>query len=430
MIPAKDRLVDALEANGIDRRTFLKFCSSMVALLALPQRFTAVVASALEQNRHPVLLWLEFQDCAGNSESMLRASHPTITDLVLNHFSWEYHELLMAGAGKQAEAVLDRVVNEEKGNYLVVVEGSIPAANPGYCTIGGKSAIDIAKRMCTNAAAVIALGSCAFDGGPQRSAPNPTGALGLSEAIPGLNMVVLSGCPHNPANTAAVLVHWLTFHRMPALDRYLRPLFAYGSVIHDQCERRAHYDAGRFVEAWDDEGARKGYCLYKMGCKGPDATFNCPTVRWNEQTSWPVKAGHGCVACASYRFWDTSFPMYQRLPGIPGLGVDITAGEIGAALTVGMAGALTLHGIASIARAHLRPKGEIAKGGPTELGGPHGLIERTGPPQAETEETAQEESSSPPDEPMSPEQAGPEEPQQGQPENRGHEGENNGEDGR
>ena len=390
MIPQAASLADTLKQNGIDRRKFLQFCGSMVALLALPQKFTAEVAAALEQPRRPVLLWLEFQDCAGNSESILRASHPTITELVLNHFSWEYHELLMAGAGKQAEALLDRVVREENGRYLVVVEGSIPLANPAYCTIGGRSAIEIARKVCRNAAAVVALGSCAFDGGPQRSAPNPTGALGLSEAIPDLNVVVLSGCPHNPANTAAVLVHWLTFNRMPALDRYHRPLFAYGSVVHDQCERRAHYDAGRFVEAWDDEGARKGYCLYKMGCKGPDATFNCPTVRWNDQTSWPVKAGHGCVACASYRFWETSFPMYQRLPAIPGLGVDITAGEIGAALTAAMAGGLAIHGVASIARAHIRPKGEIAKGGPTELGGPHGLIEVTGAPGDQPEVSAEE----------------------------------------
>jgi hydrogenase small subunit len=163
-----------------------------------------------------------------------------------------------------------------------------------------------------------------------RSNPNPTGALGLGEAVPGLkNLINLGGCPHNPANTAAVLVHYLTFHDLPALDEYNRPLFAYGDIIHDQCERRAHYDAGRFVEEWGDEGHRKGYCLYKMGCKGPEATYNCPTVRWNDGTSWPVKAGHGCIACASHRFWDTKSPFYKRLPSVPGFGVDVTADQIG-----------------------------------------------------------------------------------------------------
>ena len=102
-------------------------------------------------------------------------------------------------------------------------------------------------------------------------------------------MVNLGGCPHNPANTVAVLVHYLTFDEMPELDQYNRPLFAYGDLIHDQCERRAYFDAGLFVESWGDEGHRKGYCLYKMGCKGPSASYNCPNVRWNDGTSWPVR---------------------------------------------------------------------------------------------------------------------------------------------
>ena len=350
MLRKQTSLADSLRLNGIDRRRFLQYCSSMVALLALPQKFTAQVAAALEQPRRPVLLWLEFQDCTGESESMLRTGHPTITELVLNHFSWEYDELLMAGAGKQADAVLERVVSKEKGKYLAVVEGSIPVANPGYCTIGGKAAIDIAKQVCGNAAAVIALGSCAFDGGPQRSAPNPTGALGLAEAIPGVNVVALSGCPHNPVNTAAVLIHWLTFKRMPALDRYKRPLFAYGSVVHDQCERRAHYDAGRFVEAWDDEGARKGYCLYKMGCKGPVAFQNCPNVRWNSGTNWPIGCGHPCIGCSEPAFWDRMTPFYQHLSGIPGFGVQSHVDTIGAAAVVGVGAAFAGHGLIQLMR--------------------------------------------------------------------------------
>ena len=123
--------------------------------------------------------------------------------------------------------------------------------------------------------------------------------------MPGAKVVNLGGCPHNSANTVAVLVHYLTFNEMPALDQYNRPLFAYGDLIHDQCERRAYFDAGLFVESWGDEGHRKGYCLYKMGCKGPAATYNCPNVRWNDGTSWPVEAGHNCIACASPKFWGT-----------------------------------------------------------------------------------------------------------------------------
>jgi hydrogenase small subunit len=355
MLPSTQTLSGALERNGVNRRRFIKFCTAMVATLALPPRYVAQVASALGKAKKPVLVWLQFQDCAGNSESMLRSSHPSVVEAVLDLLSWEYHELVMAGAGHQAEAALERVVRDEKGKFIAVVEGAIPLADGGvYCTIGGRTALDIAHHVCSSAAATIATGACAWDGGLVKAKPNPTGAVGIEEAVPEAKVINLGGCPHNPANTAAVLVHYLTFGEMPALDQYNRPLFAYGRIIHDQCERRAHYDAGRFVQEWGDEGHRKGWCLYKMGCKGPEATFNCPSVRWNDGTSWPVKAGHGCLACASHRFWDTRSPFYDRLPSVPGFGVDVTAGEIGIGITAAVAGATIVHGIASAVRDRVR----------------------------------------------------------------------------
>lgn len=348
---------NALQSRGVDRRRFIKFCSAMVATLALPPRYVAQVAAALEKAKRPVLVWLQFQDCAGNSESMLRSSHPTVAEAVLDLLSWEYHELVMAGAGHQAEAALERVVREEKGKFIAVVEGAIPLADDGvYCTVGGKTALQIAQHVCSNAAATIAAGACAWDGGLVRAHPNPTGAVGIQEAVPQAKVVNLGGCPQNPANTAAVLVHYLTFGELPALDQYNRPLFAYGRIIHDQCERRAHYDAGRYVQEWGDEGHRKGWCLYKMGCKGPQATFNCPSVRWNDGTSWPVKAGHGCLGCASHRFWDTRSPFYDRLPSVPGFGVDVTAGQIGLGVTAAVAAGTVVHGIASAVRDRMRTR--------------------------------------------------------------------------
>jgi hydrogenase small subunit len=346
----------------------------MAATLALPTRLAGKNAQALETAERPVLVWLEFQDCAGNSESMLRTAHPTVAEFVLDLFSWEYHELIMAGAGDQAEEVLQRVVKDHAGKFIAVVEGAIPTADGGvYCTINGRTALDIVREVCPAAAATIAVGACAWDGGLVRAAPNPTGAVGVQEAVSGIRVVNIGGCPHNPVNTAAVLTHYLTFGHMPALDRYNRPLFAYGQLIHDQCERRTHYDNGQYVEEWGDEGDRKGWCLYKMGCKGPQTHFNCPSVRWNEQTSWPVKAGHGCIGCASHRFWDTKSPFYQRLPAVPGFAWNTTAGDIGAALVAITAAATGAHAVASVARSTLRreePEGEETdQATPPERGG-------------------------------------------------------------
>ena len=211
--------------------------------------------------------------------------------------------------------------------------------------------------MVGNAKATIAVGACAWDGGLVQH--GPTGGQGVQDVIPGANVVNLGGCPHNPANTVAVMVHYLTFGQMPELDQYNRPLFAYGDLIHDQCERRAYFDAGLFVEAWGDEGHRKGYCLYKMGCKGPSATYNCPNVRWNDGTSWPIEAGHTCIGCASPEFWASMSPFYERLPNVPGFGADTTAETIGlavigatAALSAAHAGGKFVQ--SRVARAHAR----------------------------------------------------------------------------
>jgi hydrogenase small subunit len=341
-------LQDALVERGISRRRFLGFASAMTALLALPASMTPQIVNALETKKKPIVVWLEFQDCAGNTESLLRTSHPAIADIVLDAISLEYHETIMAGAGKAAEDLLQKI-RTGADPYVVVVEGSIPTAENGiYCTIGGKTALSILQEVAANAALVIAVGACAWDGGFPRL--GPTGAVGVGDVIGNKALINLGGCPHNAANTAATLVHYLTFGSAPALDSYNRPLFAYGHLIHDQCERRANFDAGRFVEAWGDEGHRNGWCLYKMGCKGPQATYNCPIVRWNDGTNWPIGAGHGCIACASPRFWERMSPFYDRLPDVKMFGVDVDAQTIGLGAVGFVAVAPAVHAGGVVAR--------------------------------------------------------------------------------
>lgn len=344
LFPSEQTLPERLEEHGVSRRAFLNFCGVMAATLALPASYRTQIAEALATVRRPVLIWRQFQDCAGNSESILRSPHPDVAQIVLETLAWNYHELIMASSGEQAEAMSSQAVHELKGSYIAVIEGAIPTGAGGaYCTIGGRSAVEIVREVAGNAAWTLAVGACAWDGGIVQQ--GPTGGQGVQDVVPAANVVNLGGCPHNPANTVAVLVHYLTFGEMPALDRYNRPLFAYGDLIHDQCERRAYYDAGLFVEAWGDEGHRHGYCLYKMGCKGPSASYNCPNVRWNDGTSWPVEAGHNCIACASPDFWSTMSPFYERLPNVPGFGADTTAETVGLVAIGGVAALMATHAV-------------------------------------------------------------------------------------
>lgn len=350
--------VAELERRGVSRREFLGFCGTMAAALSLPGSAAARIAQAVSQQRRPSLVWMEFQSCTGNSESFLRAGRPTAAEIILDTLSIDYSELIMAAAGHQSEEVLARTIEENRGEYIAVIEGSIPmGANGAYCVIGGRSALDMAQEVCGNAAATIAIGTCASYGGIPAAAPNPTQALGVADAVPRVrNLINLPACPANPENLTALIVHYLTFGRWPELDRYRRPLFAYGKTIHDNCERRAHYDAGQYVEQWGDAGHRQGYCLYKVGCKGPVSNQNCPNVRWNEGTNWPVGCGHPCIGCAEPDFWDKMTPFYAHIPSFPGFGVHSNVDRIGVLGTIGVGAAFAAHGLVQMAREVRRRK--------------------------------------------------------------------------
>lgn len=345
-----------LRERGVSRRDFLGFCTAMTAAMALPITFAPKVAQALDEVKRPPLVWLEFQDCAGDTEALLRSANPTVGEIVLDILSVDYHETIMAAAGHQAEAALEKTISEFKGKYLCVVEGSIPMKDGGvYGCVGGKSHLDRARQVCGGAAATIAVGTCAAYGGIAAATPNPTGAVGVRDAVPGITLINLPGCPVNADNLTATIVHYLVFGKIPALDSEGRPLFAYGKRIHDNCERRPHFDAGQYVEEWGDDGHRKGYCLYKMGCKGPATFHNCPSQRFNEKTSWPVASGHGCVGCSQPQFWDVMSPMYRRLPSVPGFGIEQTADRIGLGLAAGVGAAFAVHGAMNALRKTKEP---------------------------------------------------------------------------
>jgi len=195
-------------------------------------------------------------------------------------------------------------MQENKGSYLLVVDGSIPLGNPGFSTIAGMSNEDMLRETARDAAAIIAVGTCASFGGLPHAAPNPTGAVSVGEIITDKPIINISGCPPIPVVITGVLAHYLTFGTIPELDSLHRPIAFYGQNIHDRCYRRPFYDRGKYAETFDDEGARKGWCLYKLGCKGP-LTYNaCATLKWNAGTSFPIGSGHGCLGCSEPDFWD------------------------------------------------------------------------------------------------------------------------------
>jgi len=347
------------QRKGYSRRDFLRFCSWLAATAGIPAAALDRVVHAAQTKPRPPVLWMHFQECTCCSESFLRSSHPMVGDVLLDMISLDYTETLQAAAGKQAEQCLDDTRKKYAGQYLLLVEGAVPLADGGiYCCIAGRSALSIVREVAADAKAIVCWGSCASNGCIQAAKPNPTGATQIDKIISGKPIINVPGCPPIAEVMAGTILYLLTFDRIPHLDGLGRPKAFYSRRVHDTCYRRPNYDAGLFVESFDDENARRGYCLYKMGCRGP-VTYNaCGVTRWNNGVSFPIQSGHGCIGCSEAKFWDNS-PFYRHLPAFPGFGIETTADTVGLVVGAATVAGIAAHAVLTNIRKHKLIKHEI-----------------------------------------------------------------------
>jgi hydrogenase small subunit len=174
---------------------------------------------------------------------------------------------------------------------------------------------DTALELAKDAAAVVALGTCASFGGIPSGAPNPTGVVSIGELLKregvGTPVVNIPGCPPHPDWLTGTLVAVARYGLGPVagtLDDLSRPAMFYGKLIHETCPRRADFDAARFAKKFGDPG-----CLYELGCKGPVTYADCPTRMWNSGTNWCVGAGSPCHGCVEPDFPDRLSPLYRKI---------------------------------------------------------------------------------------------------------------------
>jgi hydrogenase small subunit len=355
---------DLLRRQGVTRRSFLQFCSLTAASLGLGANGASAIAQALQEKPRVPVLWLHGNECTCCSESFIRSAHPLAKDAVLTLLSLDYDDTLMAAAGTQAEEILEEIITKYKGNYLVAVEGNPPLGEDGmYCFQSGKPFAEKLKHVAKDAKALISWGSCASWGCVQAAKPNPTRTVPVHHVITDKPIIKVPGCPPIAEVMAAVVTYIITFDKLPDLDRQGRPKAFYGQRIHDKCYRRPHFDAGQFVEHFDDDNARAGYCLYKVGCKGPTTYNACSTVRWNEGVSFPIQSGHGCIGCSEDDFWDKG-GFYNRLTGIKQFGVEENADKIGAVAAGVVGAAIVAHAaVSAIKRASSKSTTDTTKGG-------------------------------------------------------------------
>lgn len=352
-----DAIYDLLAARGVSRRDFLKYCGSIAALLGLSQSFVPEIARAIGQgSKLQPAVWLNGGACTGCTESVAQADSPDVASIVLDLLSIDFMETLSMAQGEDALAAAEAVF-EKEGEYILIYEGSVMKGFDGNSLrIGGKTGLEELDHAAPGAAAIVAVGSCAVDGGFVMAHPNPADATGvqmyLEEKGIATPVVNLPTCPVNPEWVVAIVVDVLLLGSLASgeilnkLDRFNRPKYIFGQTIHDNCPRRGHFENGHFVNEFGTEEEALGYCLYKVGCKGPQTYTNCPIVRWNRRTSWCVESGAPCIGCGSLDWVDVGAPFLNRHRDLPLPNVGNTQPGTIAGIVGGVAAAaLVAHGL-------------------------------------------------------------------------------------
>lgn len=356
----RESMWDYYLKKGMSRRSFLKGCVALTSLMGLSTDMVSKVVEAAEKKPLPVVIWIHGHECTGCDESFIRSGSPLASDLVLNEIALEYDHLLSAACGEPFEAHLEETIQKYKGQYILAVEGAVSTKDNGiYCMSGGHTFTHLLKHAASNAMAVIAYGTCAAYGGIQAAKPNPTGSSGIGMFVGSTPIVNVPGCPPIPEVMTGVIMHLALFGRVPPLDNEERPKQFYGNRIHDTCYRRPFFDAGMFAERFNDAAARAGWCLYKLGCRGPETYNSCGNLRWFQGMSYPIQSGAPCIGCSNPHFWDED-PLTLRMPEYEPLGnVD----KIGAGIAALTAAGVVVHGAMSMVQKQQRDEIEAKKKG-------------------------------------------------------------------
>lgn len=322
----------------LTRREFIKLCLTGMASMSLSKLVIPELAEALmKQGRErPPVIWLECDTCAGDYFSFLNVLHPDLKQILFEIIEMHYSNTLMAAEGDMAISYLEKVAKEKKGEYILIVEGTIPTADDGvYSMIGHRpngepiTDLEAVRWLAKGAKYIIAAGSCASFGGPYAADPNPTGSKPVHQVI-NEQVINVPGCPVHPDWIVGTLSH-VILYGVPDLDAYNRPTLFFGNTIHDKCPRREDFENGNFAKKPGDSG-----CLYMIGCKGPVTYADCPTRQWiSDHTNWPVEANTPCIGCVAPGFPDRMSPFFEHLPDLHLPGIAANAKTIGA-VTMGV----------------------------------------------------------------------------------------------
>lgn len=250
------------------------------------------------------LVWLELNGCSGNIISLLNGQNPDFQYLITQMTNFIYSNSLITAEGNQA---MDQLFDVIGSDYILAAEGAVSLKDNGAYNIIGRfngkavTGLEAIKKLGERAAHIIAVGACAAHGGVSAARPNPTECVGIQSVLQ-KKVIKLPGCPCHPDWFMGTLAYLLLYGE-PPLDNRDRPLMFYSTTIHDRCPRRSYFDRGIFAQKLGEET-----CMFKIGCRGPVTTIDCPVRQWNGHVNWPIGDDSPCIGCAQFGFPDAMEP--------------------------------------------------------------------------------------------------------------------------
>jgi len=293
----------------ISRRDFLKWAVAAGITIKVGSDFVKDnVLEAAESD--PPLIWLQGSGCTGCTISTLNVATPvTIDNVLTSKISMKFNNSVSSPAGSYAMKAMDDAATNYKGNFILVIEGAVPAgSNANYCTIGnlnGKelTMLDAVNKYGPMARYVVAAGTCASYGGISAAAPNVSSCSTIKSILNGktTNQVInLPGCPVHPTVLIETLVD-LLLTGFPTIDSNNCPTKYYSKSVHSNCPRR---------ESGDESQIGTVGCYKEYGCKGPSTKFgSCSSLKWNNGKGLCMTSNMLCIGCSNPSFPTT--PLLQ-----------------------------------------------------------------------------------------------------------------------
>ncbi|QIW23926.1 Ni,Fe-hydrogenase I small subunit [Sulfolobus sp. S-194] len=156
---------------------------------------------ALEKILKSNIVWIEAQSCSGESINILKSGCRSLENLFFNSSPFKLYSTICGE--KCGKDYLNELLSQK--DFVLVIEGAIPKGKDELCYVGEYTCSQLISMLAEKAKAIIAVGSCAVNGGIIRE----LGYVGVSEFL-GKKVYEVPGCPASEKMMVAAIYYALT----------------------------------------------------------------------------------------------------------------------------------------------------------------------------------------------------------------------------